>query len=120
MYPGFRKGFGLVERDEHRHIAFGVRFLRDAIASDPSLGAVVERRVAELVPQAAQVFVPPHAASAREFVSYGYDSRALYGFAYRKLARRMQVLGLECPPADELMPGPIATPEEARAAGAPV
>lgn len=30
-----------------------------------------------------------------------------YGFAYRKLERRMQVLGLELPPADELMPGPI-------------
>ena len=61
-----------------------------------------------------------YAESASEFVSYGYDSRALYGFAYRKLKRRMQVLGLECPPAEELMPGPIATPEEARAAGAPV
>jgi ribonucleoside-diphosphate reductase beta chain len=120
MYPGFAKGFGLVEQDEHRHIAFGVRFLRDAIAEDPSLGRVVEDRVAELVPRAAHVFVPPYAESPREFVSYGYDSRALYGFAYRKLKRRLQVLGLECPPAEELMPGPIATPEEARAAGAPV
>ena len=120
MYPGFQQGFGLVERDEHRHIAFGVRFLRDAIAHDPALGRVVENRVAELVPRAAHVFVPPYAESPREFVSYGYDSKALYGFAYRKLARRMQVLGLECPPAEELMPGPIATPEEAREAGAPV
>ena len=34
MYPGFCKGFGLVERDEHRHVAFGVRFLRDAIDED--------------------------------------------------------------------------------------
>jgi ribonucleoside-diphosphate reductase beta chain len=120
MYPGFQHGFSLVEQDEHRHIAFGVRFLRDALASDPSLGRVVEDRVAELVPKAAHVFVPPYAESPREFVSYGYDSRSLYGFAYRKLARRMQVLGLECPPAEELMPGPIAAPEEARAAGAPV
>ena len=31
LYPGFCEGFGLVERDEHRHIAFGVRFLHDAI-----------------------------------------------------------------------------------------
>lgn len=120
MYPGFRRGFELVERDEHRHIAFGVRFLRDAIAQDPALGRVVEERVAELVPKAAHVFVPPYAESPRQFVSYGYDSRALYGFAYRKLARRMQVLGLEIPPAEELMPGPIATAEEARAVGAPV
>jgi ribonucleoside-diphosphate reductase beta chain len=120
MYPGFRHGFELVERDEHRHIAFGVRFLRDAIAHDPALGAVVERRIAELVPKAAHVFVPPYAKSPSHFVSYGYDSAALYGFAYRKLKRRMQVLGLEVPPAEELMPGPIATPDEARAMGAPV
>ena len=35
LYPGFCEGFGLVERDEHRHVAFGVRFLRDAIDEDP-------------------------------------------------------------------------------------
>jgi ribonucleoside-diphosphate reductase beta chain len=120
MYPGFQKGFGLVERDEHRHIAFGVRFLRDAIAHDPKLGRVVEDKVADLVPRAAHVFVPPYAESAERFVSYGYDSASLYGFAYRKLQRRMQVLGLEVPPPEELMPGPIATVDEARALGAPV
>jgi ribonucleoside-diphosphate reductase beta chain len=120
LYPGFRQGFSLVEQDEHRHIAFGMRFLKDVIDQDPKMGAIVERRVAELVPRAAHVFVPPYAQSPKHFVSYGYDSGALYGFAYRKLKRRMSLLGLEVPPAEELMPGPIATPEEARAAGAPV
>jgi ribonucleoside-diphosphate reductase beta chain len=120
LYPGFVKGFSLVEQDEHRHIAFGMRFLRDVIAQDPRMGAIVERRVVELVPKAAHAFVPPYAESPRQFVSYGYDSAALYGFAYRKLKRRMALLGLDVPPAEELMPGPIATPEEARAAGAPV
>jgi ribonucleoside-diphosphate reductase beta chain len=120
LYPGFAKGFSLVEQDEHRHIAFGMRFLKDVIAQEPRMGAIVERRVAELVPKAAHVFVPPYAESPRQFVSYGYDSGALYGFAYRKLKRRMTLLGLDVPPAEELMPGPIATPEEARAAGAPV
>jgi ribonucleoside-diphosphate reductase beta chain len=108
MYPGFQKGFGLVERDEHRHIAFGVRFLRDAIAENPSLGRIVEDRVAELVPRAAHVFVPPYAESAANWVSYAYDSATLYGYAYRTLKRRMLVLGLEVPPPEELMPGPIA------------
>jgi ribonucleoside-diphosphate reductase beta chain len=120
MYPGFQKGFSLVEQDEHRHIAFGVRFLKDAVSSDPALGKIVQRRVEELVPRAAGVFVPPYVDSAREFTSYGYHSSHIYGFAYRKLKRRMAVLGLEIPPPEDLMPGPIATPEEARAAGAPV
>ena len=120
LYPGFQKGFSLVEQDEHRHIAFGVRFLRDAIAEDPRHGETVERAVAELVPNAAHVFCPPYADDPSDFVSYGYHSSYVYGYAYRKLKRRMKVLGLETPPPEELMPGPIASPEEARAAGMPV
>ncbi|MDQ3933841.1 MAG: ribonucleotide-diphosphate reductase subunit beta [Actinomycetota bacterium] len=120
LYPGFCKGFGLVEQDEHRHIAFGIRFLRDALADDPSRGEIVMRKVHELVPKAMHVFHPPYADSAHEFVSYGYHSSQIYGFAYRRLNRRMQILGLECPTAEELMPGPIASADEARAAGVPV
>jgi ribonucleoside-diphosphate reductase beta chain len=108
LYPGFVEGFGLVERDEHRHVAFGVRFLRDAIADDPKHRETIERTVLELAPRAAHVFVPPYADSAEEFQSYGYGSRVIYGQAYRTLKRRMKVLGIELPPASELMPGPIA------------
>ena len=107
MYPGFCEGFGLVERDEHRHVAFGVRFLRDAIREDPRHRETVERVVLELAPKAAYVFAPPYVTDAREYVSYGYTSRQIYGFAYRTLRRRMKVLGIEIPPAEELMPGPI-------------
>jgi ribonucleoside-diphosphate reductase beta chain len=121
LYPGFQRGFSLVEQDEHRHIAFGVRFLRDAVADDPARhGATIQRTVAELVPRASHVFVPAYADSPREFVSYGYHSSFIYGYAYRKLKRRMGVLGLDCPPPEDLMPGPIASVEEARAAAMPV
>jgi ribonucleoside-diphosphate reductase beta chain len=119
LYPGFCKGFNLVEQDEHRHIAFGVRFLRDAVADDPARGEIIMRRVEELVPKACHVFVPPYVDSAANFVTYGYHSSQVYGFAYRRLKSRMKVIGLECPPAEELMPGPIASAEEARAAGVP-
>jgi ribonucleoside-diphosphate reductase beta chain len=108
LYPGFCEGFGLVERDEHRHVAFGVRFLRDAIEADPRHRATVERTVLDLAPRAAHVFVPPYVDDAREFVSYGYHSTQIYGQAYRALDRRMRVLGIEIPPAEEFMPGPIA------------
>jgi ribonucleoside-diphosphate reductase beta chain len=117
LYPGFCKGFGLVERDEHRHVAFGVRFLRDAIAQDARHRATIERTVLELAPRAAHVFVPPYVDDPREFVSYGYHSSEIYGHAYRALDRRMRVLGIEIPPATELMPGPIA--ESAAAEPAP-
>jgi ribonucleoside-diphosphate reductase beta chain len=110
LYPGFRQGFSLVERDEHRHIAFGVRFLKDAVDQEPRYRERIENRIADLVPRAAHVFVPPYADSAKEFVSYGYNSRQIYGYAYRSLKRRMGVIGLECPPAEEIMPGPIEEP----------
>jgi ribonucleoside-diphosphate reductase beta chain len=107
MYPGFCEGFGLVERDEHRHVAFGVRFLRDAIDEDSRHRETIERVVLDLAPKAAYVFVPPYVQDASEFVSYGYTSRQIYGFAYRTLKRRMKVLGIEIPPPEELLPGPI-------------
>jgi ribonucleoside-diphosphate reductase beta chain len=119
LFPGFQKGFSLVERDEHRHIAFGVRFLKDMIEQDPRYGEIVQRKVLELVPHASHVFAPPYAESPAEFISYGYHSSEIYGFAYRSLKRRMGLLGLEIPPADELMPGPVdsdapaASPETA-------
>jgi ribonucleoside-diphosphate reductase beta chain len=112
LYPGFCQGFGLVERDEHRHIAFGVRFLRDAIDQDPRHRQTIERVVIELARRAAYVFAPPYARDAREYVSYGYTSRQIYGLAYRTLKRRMKVLGIEVPPPGELMPGPIEEPAQ--------
>ncbi|MGH2839082.1 MAG: ribonucleotide-diphosphate reductase subunit beta [Thermoleophilaceae bacterium] len=119
LYPGFQKGFSLVERDEHRHIAFGVRFLKDVMQQDAArFGPIIERRVNDLVPKAVRVFVPPYADSAESFVSYGYDSTQIYGYAYRALKRRLAVIGLECPPAEELMPGPIAEGEAVQAVGA--
>jgi ribonucleoside-diphosphate reductase beta chain len=61
LYPGFRRGFSLVERDEHRHIAFGVRFLRDACEERPEMREVVLRTLEHLLPRAAEVFAPPEA-----------------------------------------------------------
>jgi ribonucleoside-diphosphate reductase beta chain len=119
MYPGFCEGFGLVERDEHRHVAFGVRFLRDAIREDARHRETVERVVLELAPKAAYVFAPPYVTDPTEYVSYGYTSRQIYGFAYRTLRRRMKILGIEIPPAEEFMPGPIDGTTEFAAVPAP-
>ena len=38
--PGFVRGFNLVARDEHRHVAFGARFLRDMVARGPAVQGV--------------------------------------------------------------------------------
>jgi ribonucleoside-diphosphate reductase beta chain len=107
LYPGFHKGFSLVEQDEHRHIAFGVRFLRDVIRERPEMREVILSTLTRLLPEAARVFCPPERSDATSFMSYDYSSEQIYGFAYTALKRRMDVIGVEIPPAEELMPGPI-------------
>jgi ribonucleoside-diphosphate reductase beta chain len=107
IFPGFRRGFSLVEQDEHRHIAFGVRFLAEVCEAEPRYRDLIERKIAELVPVAAHVFVPPGTEDPSDFVSFDYHSSEIYGFAYRALKRRMAVVGVDVPPPEELMPGPI-------------
>jgi ribonucleoside-diphosphate reductase beta chain len=107
LYPGFQEGFSKVEQDEHRHIAFGVRFLRDVCEERPEMRQVVLDTLTRLLPRAAEVFAPPEAETTREFVSYAYHSSQVYGHAYMALKRRMKAIGLEIPPPEQLMPGPI-------------
>jgi ribonucleoside-diphosphate reductase beta chain len=113
LYPGFVNGFSLVEQDEHRHIAFGVRFLRDICRQEPRYRGLIEEKIAELVPKACHVFVPPYADDPSNFISYSYTSAEMYGYAYRTLKRRMAVIGAEVPPPEELMPGPIDADQRA-------
>jgi ribonucleoside-diphosphate reductase beta chain len=107
LFPGFNKGFRLVEQDEHRHIAFGVRFLKDVCEERPEMKAVILRRLEQLLPKAAEVFMPPEADDPADFTSYGHHSSQVYGFAYQALQRRMKMIGIEIPPPERMMPGPV-------------
>jgi ribonucleoside-diphosphate reductase beta chain len=107
LYPGFNQGFRLVEQDEHRHIAFGVRFLKDVCDERPEMKRVILKRLEELLPKAAEVFCPPEAEDPSDFFSYGHHSSQIYGFAYQALKRRMAAIGIEIPPPERLMPGPV-------------
>ena len=108
IYPGFHRGFSLVEQDEHRHIAFGVRFLRDVVAERPEMREVILGTLTRLLPEAAKVFIPYYLPpDTKEFVSYDNHSSQVYGFAYQTLNRRMKAIGIEIPPPEELMPGPV-------------
>ena len=107
VYPGFNAGFKLVEQDEHRHIAFGVRFLKDVCEERPEMKHVVVDRLCELLPKSAEVFVPPEDDDPSDFWSYGHHSSQIYGFAYQALSRRMKTIGIEIPGPEVLMPGPV-------------
>jgi ribonucleoside-diphosphate reductase beta chain len=107
LYPGFNGGFRLVEQDEHRHIAFGVRFLKDVCEERPEMKDVIVRRLEKLLPKAAEVFCPPEANDPSDFFSYGHHSSQIYGFAYQALRRRMAAIGVEIPSPEQLMPGRV-------------
>ena len=50
--PGFVEGFTNVARDEHRHVAFGARFLRDMARRDERYGVAIQRAIDEVLPVA--------------------------------------------------------------------
>ena len=56
--PAFVEGFTNVARDEHRHVAFGARFLRDMAREDPRYGEAIQRTLAEVAPVADGVLRP--------------------------------------------------------------
>ena len=56
--PGFVAGFTNVARDEHRHVAFGARFLRDMAREDPRYAAAIQRALVEAGPVAEGVLRP--------------------------------------------------------------
>ena len=93
--PGFVEGFTNVARDEHRHVAFGARFLRDMAASDPKYGAAIQRTLAEIAPAAQGVLRPKWIPEGEEDTPYfGSTVNQSRDFAMQALSRRLKVIGL--------------------------
>ena len=46
------EGFNKIARDEHRHVAFGARFLRDMAQEDERYGEAIQRTLVEVAPAA--------------------------------------------------------------------
>jgi ribonucleoside-diphosphate reductase beta chain len=82
LLPGLVQGIELVQRDEARHIAFGVYFLQRHVQASPKLWDVIEERMNELLPDAlnivGDVFIPygdaiPFDLDVAEMVTYASD-----------------------------------------------
>lgn len=82
LLPGLVQGIELVQRDEARHIAFGVYFLQRQVRADPKVWAVIEARMGELLPAAlnvvGDVFIPygdtvPFNLDVAEMVTYASE-----------------------------------------------
>jgi ribonucleoside-diphosphate reductase beta chain len=89
--PGFVEGFTNVTRDEHRHVAFGMRFLRDAVADGH--GQAVQRTIAELEPTLDGVTLPPGELDD-DLELLGFTVGERRSVARRELRRRLTAIGL--------------------------
>ena len=94
--PGFVEGFGNVARDEHRHVAFGARFLREMAQKDDRYREAIQRTLVESLPIAEGVLRPPFAPDDDddEFELFGVSMRETQAFAAQCLTRRLKVIGL--------------------------
>jgi ribonucleoside-diphosphate reductase beta chain len=90
--PGFVEGFNNVARDEHRHVAFGARFLREMAHADPKYAEAIQRTLVECGPAADGVLTPPWYEEGMEL--FGVSLEETREFAMKALGRRMKVIGL--------------------------
>src|SRR3954451_16499914 len=90
--PGFVEGFNNVARDEHRHVAFGARFLREMAQADPKYLEAIQRTLVECGPAADGVLTPPWYEDGMEL--FGVSLEETREFAMKALGRRMKVIGL--------------------------
>jgi ribonucleoside-diphosphate reductase beta chain len=90
--PGFVEGFNNVARDEHRHVAFGARFLREMAQEDTKYADAIQRMLIESAPAADGVLQPPWYEEGMELFGVSLDETR--EFAMKALQRRLKVIGL--------------------------
>jgi ribonucleoside-diphosphate reductase beta chain len=95
--PAFVQGFTKVARDEHRHVAFGARFLRDMARRDDRYVAAIQRTLVEVGPVADGVLKPPWTEDEDEPTLFGVSVADTRAFAMKALERRLKVIGLMQP-----------------------
>ena len=91
LLGGFVAGYTKIHHDEHRHIAYGTWFLREAVAAAPELGEVVRETLRDVLPAVAEALSPPAGADASVL---GASAEELRGFALDGLTRRLNVIGV--------------------------
>ena len=96
ILPGHLEAFKRIAQDEHRHVAYGTWFLQQK-ASDPELAKRVQDKLAETLPAAAGVLVPPGYHLGEEYEYLGYSSQEMNEFAFTALSRRLKVIGIALP-----------------------
>ncbi|HEX2468278.1 MAG TPA: hypothetical protein VHJ54_08745, partial [Solirubrobacterales bacterium] len=94
--PGFRDGFTHVNRDESRHVGFGVKFLADAIADDERYKEIVQDTLSETLPVGVLAFAPEWVENRYDFETpFGYNSKEIFEYAMKSLSKKLAAMGME-------------------------
>jgi ribonucleoside-diphosphate reductase beta chain len=91
--PGFCEGFNKIARDEHRHVAFGARFLREMAQEAPRYAEAITRTLEEVAPIADAVLQPKWYVEGETEI-LGASMEETRAFAMKALERRLKVIGL--------------------------
>jgi ribonucleoside-diphosphate reductase beta chain len=96
LMPGFRQGFTAVNRDESRHVGFGVKFLADAIREDETHKRTVQDTLQETLPVGTLALAPPMVDDPYDVTTpFGYTSQEIYAYAMRSLSKKLAAMGME-------------------------
>jgi ribonucleoside-diphosphate reductase beta chain len=91
LLPGFVAGYRKVHHDEHRHIGYGIWFLRRAVVDDSAMSEVVRATLRDLLPVVAESLTLPEGADASEL---GASAEEIRAFALGGLTRRLEIIGV--------------------------
>jgi ribonucleoside-diphosphate reductase beta chain len=91
LLPGFVAGYSKIHHDEHRHIGYGIWYLRNAVSEAPAMADVVRDTLRELLPAVAESLTPPAGADPAVL---GASADELRGFALDGLTRRLNIIGV--------------------------
>lgn len=96
IFPGFRQGFTAVNRDESRHVGFGVKFLADAVKQDKKNRKIIADTLKETLPVATPALAPPQYEDPYNWVSpLGFSSEEMFDYAFKSLRKKLSAIGIE-------------------------
>jgi hypothetical protein len=94
ILPGFSTGIANVSRDEARHVAFGIKFLGELVASSKECRAAAIEMLDRVMPWAVGVFVPPNLDPSYA-ECFDFTLEEIEAFGMRSLETKLRRVGID-------------------------
>jgi ribonucleoside-diphosphate reductase beta chain len=94
LLPGFVEGYSHIHRDETRHIAYGVWFLRESVREDDEVAEAVRETLRDLLPSVAEALGGGSNGSGPDIERLGVRTDDVRSFALNGLTRRLDIIGV--------------------------